>query len=113
MSKNSDPNNFTQKEMLIMILDRLDDMDKKVESLLEDKVSRKEFYSVLGVLMTFALIIVALISTNKEILCSCVLYVSMELQSFVGTNFIMELNCIVRRCERGTIVLSDDAKEVH
>ncbi len=61
MSKNSDPNNFTQKEMLIMILDRLDDMDKKVESLLEDKVSRKEFYSVLGVLMTFALIFVALI----------------------------------------------------
>ena len=61
MSKNSDPNNFTQKEMLIMILDRLDDMDKKVESLLEDKGSRKEFYSVLGVLMTFALIFVALI----------------------------------------------------
>ena len=47
--------------MLIMILQRLDDMDKKVESLLEDKVSRKEFYSVLGVLMTFALIFVALI----------------------------------------------------
>ena len=61
MSRNSDPNNFTQKEMLIMILDRLDDMDKKVESLLEDKGSRKEFYSVLGVLMTFALIFVALI----------------------------------------------------
>ena len=61
MSKNNDPNNFTQKEMLIMILDRLDDMDKKVESLLEDKVSRKEFYSVLGVLMTSALIFVALI----------------------------------------------------
>ena len=61
MSKNNDPNNFTQKEMLIMILDRLDDMDKKVESLLEDKVSRQEFYYVLGVLMTFALIFVALI----------------------------------------------------
>ena len=60
MPKNNEPN-FTQKEMLIMILDRLDDMDKKVESLLEDKVSRKEFYSVLGVLMTFALIFVALI----------------------------------------------------
>ena len=44
-----------------MILDRLDDMDKKVESLLEDKVSRKEFYSVLGVLMTFGLILVALV----------------------------------------------------
>ena len=61
MSKNNDPTNFTQKEMLLMILQRLDDMDKKVESLLEDKVSRKEFYSVLGVLMTFALIFVALI----------------------------------------------------
>ena len=60
MSKNNEPN-FTQKEMLIMILDRLDDMDEKISSLLEDKVSRKEFYSVLGVLMTFALIFVALI----------------------------------------------------
>ncbi|BCV06304.1 MAG: hypothetical protein CM15mV130_070 [Caudoviricetes sp.] len=43
MPKNNDPTNFTQKEMLLMILQRLDDMDKKVESLLEDKVSRKEF----------------------------------------------------------------------
>ena len=60
MSKNNE-SNFTQKEMLIMILDRLDDMDEKISSLLEDKVSRKEFYSVLGVLMTFALIFVALI----------------------------------------------------
>ena len=60
MPKNNEPN-FTQKEMLIMILDRLDDMDEKISSLLEDKVSRKEFYSVLGVLMTFALIFVALI----------------------------------------------------
>ena len=61
MPKNNDPTNFTQKEMLLVILQRLDDMDKKVESLLEDKVSRKEFYYVLGVLMTFALIFVALI----------------------------------------------------
>jgi hypothetical protein len=60
MPKNSEPN-FTQKEMLIMILDRLDDMDEKISSLLEDKVSRKEFYSVLGVLMTFGLILVALV----------------------------------------------------
>ena len=60
MPKNSDPN-FTQKEMLIMILERLDDMDEKISSLLEDKVSRKEFYSVLGVLMTFGLILVALV----------------------------------------------------
>ena len=61
MPKNNDPSNFTQKEMLIMILDRLDDMDEKISSLLEDKVSRKEFYSVLGVLMTFGLILVALV----------------------------------------------------
>ena len=60
MPKNSEPN-FTQKEMLIMILDRLDDMDEKISSLLEDKVSRKEFYSVLGVLMTFGLVLVALV----------------------------------------------------
>lgn len=60
MPKNNEPN-FTQKEMLIMILDRLDDMDEKISSLLEDKVSRKEFYSVLGVLMTFGLILVAVV----------------------------------------------------
>ena len=61
MQKNNDPSNFTQKELILMILDRLDDMDQKISSLSEDKVSRKEFYSVLGVLMTFALIFVALI----------------------------------------------------
>jgi len=61
MPKNNDPTNFTQKEMLLMIMDRLDDMDQKISSLLEDKVSRKEFYSVLGVLMTFGLILVALV----------------------------------------------------
>tara|TARA_A200000113_G_scaffold209730_1_gene209012 strand:+ start:992 stop:1180 length:189 start_codon:yes stop_codon:yes gene_type:complete len=62
MTKNNDPTNFTQKEMLLMILQRLDDMDKKVESLLEDKVSRKEFYSVLTVITTMALIIVAVVN---------------------------------------------------
>ena len=61
MPKNNDPSNFTQKEMLLMIMDRLDDMDQKISSLIEDKVSRKEFYSVLGVLMTFGLILVALV----------------------------------------------------
>lgn len=61
MPKSNDPTNFTQKEMLLMIMDRLDDMDQKISSLLEDKVSRKEFYSVLGVLMTFGLILVALV----------------------------------------------------
>ena len=60
-AKNNDPSNFTQKELILMILDRLDDMDEKISSLLEDKVSRKEFYSVLGVLMTFGLILVALV----------------------------------------------------
>ena len=62
MPKNNDPTNFTQKEMLLMILQRLDDMDKKVESLLEDKVSRKEFYSVLTVITTMALIVVAVVN---------------------------------------------------
>ena len=61
MPKNNDPSSFTQKELILMILDRLDDMDEKISSLLEDKVSRKEFYSVLGVLMTFGLILVALV----------------------------------------------------
>jgi hypothetical protein len=56
MQKN-DLNGFTQKEMMVMILDRLDDVDRKLESLLGDKVSRKEFYSVLGIIMT-ALIVV-------------------------------------------------------
>tara|TARA_X000000950_G_C13879392_1_gene646240 strand:+ start:440 stop:628 length:189 start_codon:yes stop_codon:yes gene_type:complete len=62
MPNNNDKTNFTQKEMLLMILQRLDDMDKKVESLLEDKVSRKEFYSVLTVITTMALIIVAVVN---------------------------------------------------
>ena len=96
MPKNNDPNNFTQKEMLIMILDRLDDMDKKVESLLEDKVSRKEFYSVLGVLMTFGIDICCIDLSNQRRTYVLVSYMSqVDLVSFDGTNFIMELNCIV------------------
>ena len=36
--------NFTQKELLLMIWDRLDLIDQKIEEMLEDKVSRKEMY---------------------------------------------------------------------
>ena len=49
--------NFTQKELLLMIWDRLDLIDQKIEEMLEDKVSRKEMYSVIGMLLTFALVI--------------------------------------------------------
>ena len=49
--------NFTQKELLLMIWDRLDQLDQKIEEILEDKVSRKEMYSVIGMLLTFALVI--------------------------------------------------------
>tara|TARA_R100001463_G_scaffold116563_1_gene171891 strand:+ start:473 stop:670 length:198 start_codon:yes stop_codon:yes gene_type:complete len=49
--------NFTQKELLLMIWDRLDLLDQKIEEILEDKVSRKEMYSVIGMLLTFALVI--------------------------------------------------------
>tara|TARA_A100001035_G_scaffold280288_1_gene285221 strand:- start:628 stop:807 length:180 start_codon:yes stop_codon:yes gene_type:complete len=54
MQKNND---FTQKEMLVMILDRLDAMDEKISDLLNDKVSRKEFYSVLGIIMTSLIVV--------------------------------------------------------
>ena len=49
--------NFTQKELLLMIWDPLDLIDQKIEEMLEDKVSRKEMYSVIGMLLTFALVI--------------------------------------------------------
>ena len=35
-------NGFTQKEMLQLVLDRLDDIDSKIEN----KIDRKEFYTV-------------------------------------------------------------------
>ena len=54
MQKNND---FTQKEMLVMILDRLDAMDEKISDLLNDKVSRKEFYSFLGIIMTSLIVV--------------------------------------------------------
>ena len=43
MPKNNDPTNFTQKEMLLMILQRLDDMDKKLKAYWRIKYLGKNF----------------------------------------------------------------------
>ena len=42
-----DNNGFTQKEMLSMVLDKLDEVDNKVEN----KIDRKEFYTILGTIV--------------------------------------------------------------
>ena len=44
---------FTQKEMLQLVLNKLDDLEDK----LENKLDKSEFYKVLGIVATFILVI--------------------------------------------------------
>jgi|TARA_X000001036_G_scaffold249721_1_gene232649 hypothetical protein len=46
-------NGFTQKEMLQLVLNKLDDLEDK----LENKLDKSEFYKVLGIVATFILVI--------------------------------------------------------
>jgi len=50
-------NGFTQKEMLQLVLNKLDDLEDK----LENKLDKSEFYKVLGIVATFILVIGSLI----------------------------------------------------
>lgn len=44
---NNNGNGFTQKEMLTMVLEKLEEVDNK----LENKIDRKEFYTILGTIV--------------------------------------------------------------
>ena len=46
-------NGFTQKEMLQLVLDRLDDIDSKIEN----KIDRKEFYTVIGTIIAIVTLV--------------------------------------------------------
>ena len=50
-------NGFTQKEMLQLVLNKLDDLEDK----LENKLDKSEFYKVLGIVATFILVIGSLV----------------------------------------------------
>ncbi len=52
MPKSSDPN-FTQKELLQMVLEKID----KIEEKLDNKLDKSEFYKVLGLVATVILIV--------------------------------------------------------
>ena len=55
MPKSSEPN-FTQKELLLMVLDKID----KIEEKLDNKLDKSEFYKVLGLVATVILIVASL-----------------------------------------------------
>jgi transcription termination factor NusB len=55
MPKSNDPN-FTQKELLQMVLDKID----KIEEKLDNKLDKTEFYKVLGLVATVILIVASL-----------------------------------------------------
>jgi len=48
-------NGYTQKELLNMVIDRLD----RVEEKLDNKLDKAEFYKVLGLVATVVLIVAA------------------------------------------------------
>jgi hypothetical protein len=50
-TKNNDLNGYTNKEMLGLILERLHQLEEKVDAIIDSKVSRYEFYSVLSALI--------------------------------------------------------------
>ena len=51
MPKSNDPN-FTQEELLQMVLEKID----KIEEKLDNKLDKSEFYKVLGLMATVILI---------------------------------------------------------
>jgi len=53
MSNSKSGNGYTQKELNQMILDKLD----KIEEKLDTKLDKSEFYKVLGLIATVAMII--------------------------------------------------------
>ena len=50
-TNNNDLNGYTNKEMLGLILERLSQLEEKVDAIIDSKVSRYEFYSVLSALI--------------------------------------------------------------
>ena len=48
-------NGYTQKELLNMVIDRLDKLEEK----LDNKLDKSEFYKVLGLVATVVLIVAA------------------------------------------------------
>ena len=50
-TKSNDLNGYTNKEMLGLILERLHQLEEKVDAMIDSKVSRYEFYSVLSALI--------------------------------------------------------------
>ena len=55
MSNSSNGNGYTQKELLNMVIERLNEIDKKLDA----KLDKAEFYKVLGLLVAVGGVIVA------------------------------------------------------
>jgi hypothetical protein len=55
MANNSNGNGYTQKELLNMVIERLNEIDKKLDA----KLDKAEFYKVLGLLVAVGGVVVA------------------------------------------------------
>jgi len=55
MSNSSNGNGYTQKELLNMVIERLNEIDKKLDA----KLDKAEFYKVLGLLVAVGGLVVA------------------------------------------------------
>ena len=55
MANSSNGNGYTQKELLNMVIERLNEIDKKLDA----KLDKAEFYKVLGLLVAVGGVVVA------------------------------------------------------
>ena len=57
MSNNSNGNGYTQKELLNMVIERLNEIDKKLDA----KLDKAEFYKVLTLLVALGGVVAAIV----------------------------------------------------
>ena len=57
MSNNSNGNGYTQKELLNMVIDRLDRLEEKLDA----KLDKAEFYKVLTLLVALGGVVAAIV----------------------------------------------------
>ena len=80
MSNNSNGNGYTQKELLNMVIERLDRLEEKLDA----KLDKAEFYKVLGLLVAVGGVVVAALMQEGGKMFDVLLLIII----FVGINWL-------------------------